>query len=143
VHNPWHAGAYAFGRSRCRTLPNGSVRREFLPHADWLILIRDAHPGYISWEDYLQIEQRLQTSMQRLHFRGIGGRAPREGPALLQGRSICGLCGQRMHVRCGSRHGQLVTNYVCNGRCEYYGDAICQSMAGTKIDQAISESRGR
>jgi hypothetical protein len=44
-----------------------------------------------------------------------------------------------MHVRYGSRHGELVTNYVCNGRGEYYGDAICQSMVGTEIDKAISE----
>jgi DNA invertase Pin-like site-specific DNA recombinase len=135
LHNPWYAGVYAFGRSRCRTLPGGKVRRQWLPHAEWLVLIRDAHPGYISWEQYLQIEQRLQLAAQRLHF----GRALREGPALLQGRAICGLCGQRMHVHYGTRRGKLVTNYECKGRGQYYGDALCQSMVGTEIDKAMSE----
>jgi len=30
--------------------PDGRIRREHLPRAEWLALIRDAHPGYISWE---------------------------------------------------------------------------------------------
>jgi len=46
LHNPWYSGAYAFGRSRWRKLPNGGVRRELLPPSEWLALIRDAHPGH-------------------------------------------------------------------------------------------------
>jgi DNA invertase Pin-like site-specific DNA recombinase len=138
LHNPWYAGAYAFGRSRCRTLPDKKVRRELLPHTEWVALIRDAHPGYVSWQQYLQIEQRLQASAKSLHF-DRSPAAPREGPALLQGRAICGLCGQRMNIRYGSRRGALITNYVCVGRGHLFGDALCQSIVGTEIDKAISE----
>jgi hypothetical protein len=44
-----------------------------------------------------------------------------------------------MHVRYGSRRGQLIPNYVCNGRGWFYGDALCQSIVGSRIDAAISK----
>lgn len=36
---------------------------------------------------------------------------PREGPALLQGRVICGLCGSRMSARYRSYSRRIVTEY--------------------------------
>jgi DNA invertase Pin-like site-specific DNA recombinase len=138
LHNPAYAGTYAFGRSRCRTQPGGGVRRQFLPHEEWITRIPDAHSSYISWEQYLQIERQLAASAKVLHFHQAQG-SPREGPALLQGRAVCGLCGQRMNVRYGSRRGQQVPNYVCVGRGQYFGDALCQSIVGTSIDAAISK----
>jgi len=38
LHNPWYAGAYAFGRCRWRKRPDGGQgsRRENLPRAEWL-----------------------------------------------------------------------------------------------------------
>jgi DNA invertase Pin-like site-specific DNA recombinase len=89
MHNPSYAGAYAFGRGR--------YRREHLPHDQWQVLIRDAHPGYISWQEYESNLQRLRASAMALGFERTAG-PPREGPALLQGRVVCGLCGRRMHV---------------------------------------------
>jgi DNA invertase Pin-like site-specific DNA recombinase len=137
LHNPWYAGAYAFGRSRWRKQPAGGIRRELLPPSEWLALIRDAHPGYISWDHYVQNQQRLQTSAKALHF-DRSQSPPREGPALLQGRAVCGLCGNRMHVRYGSRRGQRIPNYVCVGRGRIFGDPLCQSIVGTSIDAAVA-----
>jgi hypothetical protein len=53
------------------------------------------HVGYISWEEYQENRRRLQESAQA---HGIDRRKspPREGPALLQGLVICGVCGLRM-----------------------------------------------
>jgi hypothetical protein len=63
---------------------------------------------------------------------------PREGPALLQGRVVCGLCGSRMHVQYNVRRGgELVTQYVCWGRGRGYADPMCQSILGTGIDAAV------
>ncbi len=138
LHNPWYAGVYAFGRSRCKTGPNGKVKRTWLPHSEWQALIRDNHPGYISWEQFVKIEQRLFESGSKLHFTN-GATPPREGPALLQGRAICGVCGQRMHVRYGRRRGERIPNYVCYSRGRNFGDALCQSVVGTSIDAAISK----
>ena len=139
LHSPWYAGAYAYGRARWRKHPGGKMRREYRPPEEWLALIRDAHPGYISWDDYARNEQRLQTSAKALHF---DRSPPREGPALLQGRAVCGLCGSRMHVRYSSGPRKNVERqvpvYVCVGRGRDFGDPLCQSIVGSTIDDAIA-----
>ena len=139
LHNPWYAGAYAFGRGRWRRQPGGRMRHERLPPGEWHALIRDAHPGYISWEEHQRIEQRLQTSAKSLGWQRHQS-PPREGPALLQGRALCGLCGSRMHVHYNVRRGgQLITNYVCFGRGRLFGDASCQNVLGTEVDAAVGK----
>ncbi len=61
--NPAYAGAYVFGRYRSRrTLrPDGTIRTKLirLPLPEWAVLIRDHHPGYISWEAYLGNRARV------------------------------------------------------------------------------------
>jgi DNA invertase Pin-like site-specific DNA recombinase len=141
LHNPWYAGAYAFGRCRWRKRPDGGLccRRESLPRAEWLALLRDAHPAYISWEEYERNDQRLQASAKSLGWER-GRESPREGPALLQGRTICGICGSRMHVHYNTRRsGELIPNYICYGRGRLLGDGSCQNILGTDIDAAVSK----
>lgn len=101
-------------------------------------MIRDHHRGYITWEQYEQTQRRLATSSQALPF-DRSHSPPREGPALLQGRALCGLCGGRMHVRYQARRGGQAPNYVCVGRSRLFGDPPCQSIVGTQIDLAIGE----
>jgi len=137
VHNPWYAGAYAYGRGRWRKRPDGRTRHERLPQEQWHVLIREAHPAYVSWQEYERNAQQLITSARAIGFERNGG-PPREGPALLQGRAVCGVCGSRMHVQYNSRRGVgLITNYVCYGRGRLFGDPPCQSVLGTAIDAAI------
>jgi DNA invertase Pin-like site-specific DNA recombinase len=139
LHNPWYAGAYVFGRGRWRKQPDGRVRHERLPQEEWHVLIRDAHPGYISWLEYERIEQRILAAAKTIGFERAAG-PPREGPALLQGRVVCGLCGSRMHVHYNTRRsGELVTNYVCAGRTRLFGDPLCQSVLGKGIDAAVGQ----
>jgi hypothetical protein len=103
------------------------------------VLIRDAHPGYISWQQYQANLQRLRASAKALGFERNTGPA-REGPALLQGRVVCGLCGSRMHVHYNiRRNGVMMTNYVCAGRTRLFGDPMCQSILGTGIDDAVGK----
>ena len=137
LHNPWYAGAYAYGRGRWRKRPDGRERHERLPREHWHVLIRDAHPAYISWPEYESIEQQLRASAKALGFDRTGG-PPREGPALLQGRIVCGLGGSRMHVHDTTRGtGGLTTTSVCWGRGRLFGDPLCQSLVGTEIDAAV------
>ena len=43
-----------------------------------------------------------------------------------------------MNVHYNSRkNGDLVTNYVCWGRGQLFGDPHCQSIKGTEIDAAV------
>ena len=137
LHNPWYAGAYAYGRGRWRKQPDGRERHERLPREEWHVLIRDAHPAYISWLEYESIEQQLRASAKTLGFERTGG-PPREGPALLQGQIVCGLCGSHMNVHYTTRRtGGLKTTYICWGRGRLFGDPLCQSLVGTEIDAAV------
>jgi len=139
LHNPWYAGAYAFGRHRWRKQPDGRTRRERVPREQWHALLRDAHPGYISWEEHEYIERQLQAGTKALGWERRQG-PPREGPALLQGRVVCGLCGSRMQIRYRPRRGgQLVPDYVCPGRGRGYAEPLCQSILGTEIDAAVGQ----
>jgi hypothetical protein len=139
MHNPSYAGAYAFGRGRFRKQPDGRYRHEHLPQDQWQVLIRDAHPGYITWQEYESNLQRLRASAKAVGFERNAG-PPREGPALLQGRVVCGLCGSRMNVHYNiRRNGIMMTNYVCAGRSRLFGDPLCQSILGTGIDAAVGK----
>jgi DNA invertase Pin-like site-specific DNA recombinase len=138
LHSPWYAGAYAFGRSRHRKQLDGKARRTKLPTNEWLALLPDAHPGYISWQQYTENQRRLAESAKALPF-DRSQSPPREGPALLQGRVVCGLCGSHMHVRYCTRRDQHVPVYVCVGRGRLFGDPLCQSIVGTQLDAAIGE----
>jgi hypothetical protein len=69
-------------------------------------LILDAHAGYITWQDYEENLQRLQENARAL---GVDKRSTvREGPSLLQGLLICGICGTRMSVKYHQRKGELI-----------------------------------
>jgi hypothetical protein len=70
--NPWYAGAYVYGRGRWRTYPDGRERHERLPREHWHVLIRDAHPGYISWPEYERIEEQLRATAKTLGFERMG-----------------------------------------------------------------------
>src|SRR3989442_1591780 len=138
MHSPWYAGAYAFGRCRFRKQADGRLRQERLPREQWQVLIRDAHPGYISWEEYERNEQQLRQSAKALGFERNAG-PPREGSALLQGKVVCGLCGSRMNIHYNPRKDGMVPNYVCVGRGRLFGDPLCQSIVGTGIDAAVGQ----
>jgi DNA invertase Pin-like site-specific DNA recombinase len=127
LHNPRYAGAFCYGRSRQRQ--QGSQRYQRLPREEWIALIPDAHPGYITWEAFERNEQRLRENAA---VRGSDRRrsAPREGPALLQGLAICGHCGRRMTVRYSTRNGQLHPEYVCQREGNERGEPVCQHIAG-------------
>jgi DNA invertase Pin-like site-specific DNA recombinase len=137
LHNPRYAGAFVFGRHRFRTLPDGRIRRVAVPREEWHAFIPDAHPGYISWEEYERIQQRLRESARAYGSDRRHG-PPREGPALLQGRVICGLCGCRMSVRYHRRAERLVPDYLCCIRTLQKAESPCQVIPGASIDAKIS-----
>jgi len=140
LHNPRYAGAYVYGRTqtRTRTLPNeaprvkGRTRR--VATADWPIVHHDAHPGYISWEQFLRNQRRLDDNCTT---RGGDRRgAVREGHALLQGLVLCGQCGRRMSVRY-TRNG-TTPSYECNQVHKQQGGRTCQFIRGDGVDAAVA-----
>jgi hypothetical protein len=79
--------------------------------------------------------------LENAHAYGIDRRQspPREGPALLQGLIICGICGNRMTVRYHTRGGRLVPDYMCQRETIEQARQPCQQIPGANLDQAIGK----
>ncbi|MCJ7555997.1 MAG: recombinase family protein [Gammaproteobacteria bacterium] len=137
LHNPLYAGAYVYGRTELRLEPRpGKIRpvekrvRRTNPE-NWDVLIRDAHPGYINWDQYLRNQQRLDDNRtDRRESRG----AAREGAALLQGIIICGKCGRRMNLR----YRDHTHYYRCQQAYQEYGEPLCQFIRGEEVDAEVT-----
>jgi DNA invertase Pin-like site-specific DNA recombinase len=138
LHNPRYAGAFAYGRRRERVGTNGKKTLETLPREQWIALIRDAHPGYISWDQY-ETNQRLLLANAAAHGEDRAAGPAREGTALLQGLAICGRCGRRMTVRYHTRRGVEVPDYQCINHCIQNGGRRCQSVPGATVDAAVGQ----
>lgn len=138
LRNPRYAGAYAYGQNRHRIKPDGTGRRtERLPREQWYKLQCNAHPGYLSWDEYEENLQHLRENAPAPNPQGRG--APREGPALLQGLAYCGVCGGRVGVRYHSRGERLVPDYLCDRTSSNRGEPACQSIPGAKLDKAVGQ----
>ena len=131
---------YAYGRRReKKVLVDGKIRRVRPDARDpdrWLVKIEGAHPGYITWERYLQNQEKLRQNMARMGNPSRG--APREGPALLHGLVICGRCGHRMGPAYARRAHERWWTYMCLGDRDQ-GQKGCWSVAGARIDRAVEE----
>ena len=136
LHNPRYAGAFAFGRHQTRRLPDGRTEVRRLARDQWTVLLPDTHPGYISWDTYEANHRRLAENA-----RAYGGdrrcSPPREGPALLQGLAVCGVCGCRMTVRYVSRREHRLPVYMCQREGINTASPKCQAIPGVDLDQVI------
>jgi hypothetical protein len=138
LHNPRYAGAFFFGRTRQRRHAELGHVSERLPREEWTALIPDAHAGYISWADFEANQRRLHENAQAV---GPDRRRspPREGPALLQGLVICGICGDRMTVRYHLTRGGLWPTYVCQRAGIEHAIPLCQHIPGYGLDRAVAQ----
>jgi DNA invertase Pin-like site-specific DNA recombinase len=138
LHNPRYAGAFVYGRVRTRRLPDGKHSTRKVPRSEWQFVIPGVHTGYISWEQFETNQKRLAENA--LGFGGVRKAGPaREGPALLQGRVICGICGERMGVRYSIAYHQTVPTYICQEASIRRAEKVCQSVPGGVVDRAISD----
>ena len=66
LRNPMYAGAYVFGKTEARTkVINGRARKtggHFKPQSSWTVLIREHHPGYISWEQFERNQEIIASN---------------------------------------------------------------------------------
>jgi DNA invertase Pin-like site-specific DNA recombinase len=138
LHNPRYAGAFVYGRVRIRRLPDGKHSTIKVPRSEWQFVIPGVHVGYISWEQFEANQKRLAENA--LGFGETRKAGPsREGPALLQGRAICGICGERMGIHYSIAYRKVAPTYVCQEASVRSGDKVCQRVPGSAVDQAISE----
>ena len=137
LKNPAYAGAYAYGRRQIDPRKKKAGR----PHTgkvvkspeEWLVLIKDHHPAYISWEQYQQNIAQLKSNQTRSNELGH----PRQGISLLSGLVVCGRCGCRMALQ--YHQGQALHRYVCCSEVVNYGGKLCQCLSGACLDEYIAE----
>jgi hypothetical protein len=140
LHNPAYAGTYVYGRTKTRNvvLPGeeprvkGRTRRVVIE--EWPHVLHDHHPAYITWGQFQRNQQQLIDNCTSQHQDRRG--AIREGAALLQGLVLCGHCGRRMTIR--YMDDGKVPLYECNRLHNAFGEKVCQSLRGDRIDAAVA-----
>jgi len=133
-HHPRYAGACASGRTRLLHSPSGGVSYQKRSREDWHALVKQAHPGSISWEEFEANQERLQRNMTR-HPHGPA----RQGAALLQGIVMCGTCGRHMSTSSKRRaRGRIAPIYTCNRAKLDDSAPICTSIPGGEVDRMIT-----
>jgi DNA invertase Pin-like site-specific DNA recombinase len=140
LKNPCYAGAFAWGRTEARTIvENGRAKkkgRRKRPQEQWKVLILGHHPGYITWDDFLE-NQRILEANRNMPDGATPG-APKTGPALLAGLLRCGRCGRMMLTCYGGVDGN-VPRYLCRGG-RTQGCAPCLAIGGLRVDSAVAQA---
>jgi hypothetical protein len=139
LHSPLYAGAYAFGRRAQRTrIVDGRARKVSgfaKPREEWNVLLRDNHPGYISWDDY---EANQKLLLENAHMKkNCARKSARGGRALLTGLMRCGRCGRMMRVFYGMAKGNA-HRYQCRGDDSHVGSGLCIGIGGVRVDRAVA-----
>ena len=136
--NPIYAGAYAFGKTGVQIKVVGGRARKSSghrkPREEWMVLIREHHPGYISWEQF-ERNQALLAANSNMKSR-METKAGRGGRALLAGILRCRRCGRMLHVGYSGR--EKCIRYHCRGAVDK-GDDWCIAFGGFRVDQAIAK----
>jgi DNA invertase Pin-like site-specific DNA recombinase len=138
LHNPAYAGAYTYGKSMrdpTRAKPGrpgtGIVS---LPIDRWAVLLHDRYPAYISWDEFMVNQARLESN-QNLYKRGHPG-AVRRGQALLQGIAICARCGARMQLHYSGPSGEFPV-YICFQAAQRGSEQRCQEVRALGVDDDV------
>jgi recombinase-like zinc beta ribbon protein len=139
---PRRAGVRSLRRGRCVALAGGSLRCQWrarytkLPREQWTLL-KDVHPGYISWGQY---EENLQRLQENAYANGQDRRKSHaRGARLLQGLAVCGVCGSRMTVRYHARQSKIVPEYACQRDGADHIILVFQHVLGEHLDQAVGQ----
>lgn len=138
LKNPAYAGAYVYGRRRqdpLRRQPGSDrIGTAAVAPEDWSICLRDAHPAYLDWDEFMANRRQLADNVGRYDAGRPG--APRKGNALLQGIVSCGRCARRMCLRYSGPHGDYPV-YVCVADSSAEGRPRCQEVRALAVDAEV------
>jgi DNA invertase Pin-like site-specific DNA recombinase len=139
LRSPLYAGAYVFGRTGVRThVVDGRAKKTLghrKPRARWSVLLRDHHPGFITWDDYERNHTMLTENAHRT--KSMDRKSARGGRALLTGLVRCGRCARMMRVIYGRMSGHA-HRYQCLGDDARASGKRCIGIGGVRIDQAVA-----
>jgi DNA invertase Pin-like site-specific DNA recombinase len=136
LRNPIYAGAYAYGRCPLdparRVAGKPKAGRRTAPPEEWVCLLRDKVPAYITWEQYAENRRRFVAN-------DLGGgsnkAATGRAPTLLNGIIRCGRCGKPMAAR--NARASAHPRYACDHEHQEYGGPRCQSLVAAYPDRLV------
>jgi DNA invertase Pin-like site-specific DNA recombinase len=132
LSHPIYAGAYVYGRTcRSRKAQQKHKHHSRLPRSEWLVLLRDRCPAYISWQQYEDNQVRLEQNRSRYASRC----SVRQGRALLAGLVVCGRCGHRLRTQYSGPATK--PRYNCSANQSLYGGPRCQSLLAQALDDEV------
>jgi DNA invertase Pin-like site-specific DNA recombinase len=142
LKNPSYGGMYVFGRYQYRREISleGEVhkRTQAVAMPAWRVNVKQHHEGYITLEEFVKNQERLQKNRTNGEGTVLCGPA-REGLALLQGLLLCGNCGHALTVRYRS-NGGICPTYQCNLlRREGLATKSCMVFRCDLLDGVIAE----
>jgi hypothetical protein len=109
-----------------------------MPRDSWLVEIQNHHPGYLSWEGYLENQDRIEKNRPYRPEDALPSNV-REGLALLQGLLVCGNCGRRLTVRYRG-NGGIYPVYECTWlRRQGRAKRSCMRIQCPVLDQAVQQ----
>ncbi len=141
LHNPFYAGAYAWGRHRVEVVwRDGQLRkrrRAAVPPTQARVFLPDHHEGYMTWATF----EEHQRMIRRNNFRGESDEtagAVRAGKGLLTGLLRCGRCGRKLHVRYWGKAGTSA-RYMCPGDFIAAAGRYCVAFGGAMVDRRFDD----
>lgn len=137
LKNPAYAGAFAYGRrivDHTKQTPGrpatGRLRR---PRTEWLALVKDVYPTYITWAQHEQILDTIERNRRLMDERFTKSQTSNPGAAMLSGLVRCGHCGRAMGVCYKDNRFQ----YACTAASNHYAQRTCQFLQGKAIDALV------
>ncbi|WP_379493152.1 recombinase family protein [Nonomuraea rubra] len=132
LHNPAYAGIYAYGRRRADPRRQDPARpstgRVVQARDEWLVMIPDVLPAYITVTQFEANEAKLAANRARADATG----SVRNGPALAAGLIFCVI------VRYHTQRSRAVPEYVCSREATNYGAAHnCQLLNAACVDAFV------
>jgi Recombinase/Recombinase zinc beta ribbon domain len=142
IQNPAYAGAFVYGRrpgDPARRMVSHRPIQTRKPREEWVQIKQNVYPAYISWEQYLLNQERLQSNAMDFSRRtgrepGAQG-APGQGEALLQGLVVCGVCGHHLRVAY-----KKTPRYFCNEERKRVQGPGCISVTGPLLDEVVTRA---
>ena len=117
-----------------RRQPGGRVGTVAVAPEDWPVCLKDAHPAYVDWDEFMANRRQLLNNVACYDANHAG--APRKGSALLQGIVSCGRCARRMTLRYSGPNGDYPV-YTCIADKQLNGYPNCQEVRALAVDAEV------
>lgn len=135
--HPAFGGAYTFGRTEPGLrVGSGEARtacRRRRPREQWIALIPGHHDGYVSWEQFEQIQAMILGNSPGPER----PQAAKQGASLLAGLLRCRRCGRKLTVSYTGQHRDSL-RYICQRGYLDNGESKCLSFGGVPVDKAMA-----